>query len=87
MDAKDVSEQTLIAKKIPYYKSPGIMGDGYVIPQSKVRQLGDYTIRFLATPITVTIDAATVVVVVGGAILLMKANNAGKCDLNLGNHY
>ena len=69
ISAKDVTEQQLIDKKIPYYKWTDKFGDGYLIPQSKARKLGDYTIRFLATPFTVAIDAATVVVVVGHGFL------------------
>ena len=59
--ASGVGEQQLAEKQIPYSK----WKDGYLIPKSKVKKLGDYTIRTLATPITVTIDAATTVVVVG----------------------
>ena len=65
VSAKDVTEQQLIDKKIPYYKSQDALGDGYLIPQSTARKLGDYTIRFLAVPFTVTVDAAMAVTVVG----------------------
>ena len=73
VSASEVTEQQLIDKQIPYYKSNDELGSGYLIPKSKVRQLGDYTIRMFATPITVTVDAATTVVttvaVVGVALL------------------
>ena len=69
VSAKEVTEQQLIDKKISYYKSSGVLGDGYLIPKSKVRQLGDYTIRVLVTPILVTVDAATIVSIVGAAAL------------------
>ena len=69
VSASEITEQQLIDRKIPYYKSKDELGSGYLIPKSKARQLGDVTIRMLATPITVTIDAATTVVVVGVMVL------------------
>ena len=65
----EVSEQQLIDKDIPYYKTEDILGAGYLIPKSKARQLGDVTLRMLATPVTITIDAATIVVVVGAIVI------------------
>ena len=61
VSASDVTEQQLIDKKIPYHESNGELGKGYLIPKSKVRQMGDYTIRTLATPVTVTLDVVSVV--------------------------
>jgi len=74
----EVTEQQLIDKKIPYYQSNGVLGHGYLIPKSKARQLGDYTIRMLATPITVTVDAGTIVaktVVVVGIVIIENSPN------------
>jgi hypothetical protein len=68
VSASEVTEQQLIDKKIPYYKSNDELGDGYLIPKGRARQLGDYTIRIFATPITVVIDAATTVVVIGATL-------------------
>ena len=69
VSSSEVTEQRLIDKGIPYYRSDDQLGPGYLIPKTTVRQLGDYTIRVLATPITVTIDAATTVAVVGVVLL------------------
>lgn len=45
------------------------LGDGYLIPKSRARQLGDYAIRLFATPVTVVVDKATIVAVAGVLIL------------------
>ncbi|TAN37755.1 MAG: hypothetical protein EPN23_04355 [Verrucomicrobia bacterium] len=76
VSATEVTEQQLIAKKIPYYKSTGVLGTGYLIPKSTARQLGDYTIRILATPVLVTVDAATIVTVIG-VVALAEAGYSG----------
>jgi len=39
----------------------------YFVEKSRLRKFKDYTIRTLGTPVTVTLDAATTVLVVGAA--------------------
>lgn len=69
--SSEITEQQLIDKQIPYQKwKSQYGGSGYLIPKSKARQLGDYTVRMFVTPITVTIDAVTVITVVGVVVCL-----------------
>lgn len=65
VSAAEVTEPLLIEQKIPYNTYQGDLGPGFLIPKTKAQRLGDYTIRALAAPVTVTVDAATVVAVVG----------------------
>ena len=65
VSASEVTEPLLIEQHIPYHKYEGDLGPGFLIPKTKAQRLGDYTVRALVAPVTVTVDAATVVAVVG----------------------
>jgi len=57
----DISEETLKARGIHYYKSEK-MGC-YFVEKSASQKLRDYTIRCFAAPVTITLDTATIGVV------------------------
>lgn len=58
---KDFSENEIKAKNIKYYKND--KEKVYYIEKSNLRKFGDYSLRFLLTPITVPIDAVTLITV------------------------
>jgi len=60
-----VTEEQLKAKHIDYIKWKDELGEGYLVKKSQARQLGDIALRIFASPITVTIDAATTIAVIG----------------------
>ncbi len=70
VSSSKVTEQMLIEQNIPYNAYQGDLGPGFLIPKTKAQRLGDYTVRALAAPVTVTVDAATVVAVVGLIVFL-----------------
>jgi hypothetical protein len=67
---KEVSESELQKSGLTYRKDDrhGV----YYVEKSGLRRLGDYTIRFFATPVTVVLDAAPAIVVIGGLDDLVK---------------
>lgn len=64
-DKTAVGTNDLAARGVEY-RCDKAAGDVY-IPKSQLHKLGDYTLRALATPITVTLDAATIIC---GAVLV-----------------
>ena len=66
ISANRISEQDLKSKGIDYYKDEKL--NVIYCPKSSIRKLGDYTIRVLATPVTVSVDAAGAAIVVVGTI-------------------
>ena len=64
-----VTEEELQAKGITYYRSK--THDIYFVKKSSVRRLGDYTIRTLGTPITLTMDVTGGIVVIGAALFAL----------------
>ena len=62
----EVSEAELRERGVDYRKDDehGL----YYVEKSGLRRLGDYTIRFFATPATVVVDTATAIVVIGAVI-------------------
>jgi hypothetical protein len=63
INMKDISERELIDKKVKYFKN--IENGFYYVEKGALQKFQDYSLRVLGTPITVAIDAATVIVVVG----------------------
>jgi hypothetical protein len=59
----DIAEKELIDKKVQYYKDEqkGV----YYVEKSGAEKLQGYVLRILATPITIAVDAATVILVIG----------------------
>lgn len=76
----EVSESELQAPGVSYHKDDqqGV----YYVEKTNLRRLGDYTIRALAAPATVVIDAGTVIVVVGAAAGLLVGTQAGMRELD-----
>lgn len=68
--ADKISEQTLRQKGISYevYTSGSIRG--FLIPKSGMQKMKDYQLRALGTPVTLVLDAATTVVVVGAYMFI-----------------
>ena len=64
----NVSTNDLVAKGIEYRVDEST-GDIF-IPKSQLHKLGDYTIRVLATPFAVTLDAVGGATIICGAILI-----------------
>jgi len=60
-----ISESELQERKVSYRKDDerGL----YYVEKTSLRRLGDYTLRALAAPVTVVLDAAMAIVVVGAA--------------------
>ena len=63
---REVSEAELQARGVRYGKDDerGL----YYVEKTKLQRLGDYSVRFFATPVTVVLDTATVIVI-GGAVV------------------
>lgn len=74
IDAEDITEAELQRNKIAYCKYDGDFGPGYVVEKSAARKLQDYTIRALATPVTIVVDTTVVVV----AVLFRDPNAAAR---------
>lgn len=66
-DNTAVGTNDLAARGVEY-RYHEATGDIY-IPKSQLHKLGDYTLRALATPITVTLDAVGMTTIVCGAVL------------------
>jgi hypothetical protein len=62
--ASAITEADLIRKRVSYRKCDEESLDlhGYLVKKSAIRKFGDYTVRTLATPVTVTVDGTVVVV-------------------------
>ena len=59
--ANQITEAELKKRGIEYEKCEGML-QGYLVRKSKMQRLRDYTVLTLATPITVALDGAFVVV-------------------------
>ena len=56
----EITEQELLDKKVEYIKDDAT--SSFYVPKSNMRILSEYSIRLLATPVTVALDAALIVV-------------------------
>jgi hypothetical protein len=63
IDMKDISEKELIDKKVKYFKN--YENGFYYVEKGALQKFQDYSLRVLGTPVTVVIDTATVILVVG----------------------
>jgi hypothetical protein len=73
----EVSEIELREQGVSYYKDNKL--GLYYVEKTGLRRIGDWTVRFFATPVALTLDAAPVIVVVGavlGAETLDKASDS-----------
>jgi hypothetical protein len=71
-----VTEAELIEKKIAYYKNDETAS--FYIEKNTFQKFQDYSIRTLATPVTVALDTATIMVVAVGFLFLAEAKNRGR---------
>jgi hypothetical protein len=56
----DVTEQELRDKKMDFIQDD--VNSSYYVPKSNMRKLSEYSVRLLATPVTVAVDAALIVI-------------------------
>lgn len=56
----EITEQELQAKKMDFIKDDE--NSSYYVPKSNMRKLSEYSIRLLATPVTVAVDTAIIVI-------------------------
>ncbi len=77
--ADKTTEEALMRRGVAYevYVSP--RGKGYLIEKSGWRKMSDYQLRMLGTPVTLALDTATTVVVVG--VYLFINDPSLTCDL------
>ena len=73
ISAKDVPESELIRKKVHYTKYSDAYCNGYLVEKSKMRKFGDLMIRATGAPVTLVVDAATTISVVGVAVFAAAA--------------
>lgn len=82
IDASKTTEEALQKKGVDYEVYNSGSCKGYLIKKSGMERMKDYQLRALGTPVTLVVDAATTVVVVGaymfvndqeGTYLLIKA--------------
>ena len=66
MPEANVSKRVLQDKHLKYYKDD--KAQVYYVEKSSLRKLGDYSIRMFAVPVTVIIDAAPAIIVVGAIV-------------------
>ena len=62
----DISEEELQAKGCKYYKNDEKLS--YYVNKNSFQKFKDYTYRAFATPVTIVVDAASVVILVVGII-------------------
>lgn len=67
MPEANISERVLQDKHLKYYKDD--KAQVYYVEKSSLRKLGDYSIRMFAVPVTVIIDAAPAILVVGAIVM------------------
>ena len=79
IDANKITEAALKNRGVRYQVYSAEWGKGYLVEKSAWGKLKDYHFRALGTPVTLTIDAATTVVVVGFYVFL--SDPAGSCQL------
>lgn len=70
IDADRITEATLRERGIDYQVYSGACGHGYLVRKNIYGRMKDYQFRALGTPITLALDAATLVVVVGAFVFL-----------------
>jgi len=79
LDSKQITEAELQRRGIHHEIYTADWGQGYLVKKSSWHKLRDYNLRLLGTPVTLVLDAATAVAVVG---VVMFANDpVGMCDL------
>jgi hypothetical protein len=79
IDADKTTEASLKERGVDYqvYNDKGV--SGYLIKKQGLERMKDYQLRALGTPVTLVLDAAATVVVVGVYVLLNDPD--GTCSL------
>lgn len=72
---KDITETELLARNLNYVRDDqfGV----FFVQKQALEKYTDYAIRVVGTPVTVAVDAATTIVVVGGGFYLAAYSNSG----------
>jgi len=65
IDATKITEAELRERGVKYRAHKTAAGDGFLIEKSEHDKLRDYHLRLLGTPVTLAVDAASTVLVVG----------------------
>jgi hypothetical protein len=78
IDADKITEEALREKGVEYEVHAAEWGNGYLIEKSGWSKMRDFHLRMLGTPVTLVVDAATTVVVVGVYIFL--SDPVGTCS-------
>ncbi|MBM4154034.1 MAG: hypothetical protein FJ221_03290 [Lentisphaerae bacterium] len=68
--ADAITEQALQARGIDYQVYSGALGNGFLVRKNVRGRLWDYQLRALGTPVTLVLDAATVVVIIGAFVFV-----------------
>ena len=79
IDANRTSESDLKKRGVDYEVYTGARGNGFLIKKSGWEKMKDYQLRALGTPVTLVVDAASVVVVVG--VFIFITDPAGTVSL------
>ena len=83
IDADKITETTLKQRGMeyqPYTLKGG--GKGYLVRKSNWGKMKDYQLRMLGTPVTLVVDAATTVIVVGVGVVAVFPEAAGHAAVN-----
>jgi hypothetical protein len=70
IDANKISEAALQQRGVEYRVQDTPGGKGYLIKSSMAEKMKDFQLRMLGTPVTLAVDAATTVAVVGVYLFL-----------------
>jgi hypothetical protein len=70
IDASKITEESLQQRGVAYEPYAFAKGKGYLVKKSGWDKMKDYHLRMLGTPVTLVVDAATSVVVVGAYVLV-----------------
>ena len=76
VDYGQVTEEELIEKNIKYFKDDE--SKSFYIEKSTFQKFRDYSVRTLATPVTVVLDTATIMVVAVGFLIVKGAIGEAK---------
>jgi len=79
IDANKITEEALQKRGVEYRPFALTQGNGYLVKKTSLDKMKDYQLRMLGTPVTLVVDAATTVAVVGVYMFLMDPE--GTCSL------
>ena len=79
IDADKITEESLKNRGVKYEVYSDERGKGYLIEKTGLQKMGDYHLRMLGTPVTLVLDGASSVAVVG--VYLFLNDPKGTCNL------